>query len=120
MNGHVDDEGRALIPIRVAASDGSEPQEFLAWIDTAFNGSLVLPKSKVKELQLLRQSTAEAVLADGNKVELETFGCVIEWFGKQIETQIVSNNSVYGLVGTMLLARHRLEIDYEHGAVSID
>ncbi len=83
MNGHVDDQLRALIPIRVAAR-GGEPREVLAWIDTAFNGSLVLPQVKVDELQLPKESSAEAILANGNKVELETYGCAIEWFGKSI------------------------------------
>ena len=52
MNGHVDEQLRPLIPIRATAR-GGEPQEILAWIDTAFNGSLVIPQAKVDELQLM-------------------------------------------------------------------
>lgn len=44
MNGHVDDKLRALIPVSVAASTSDELKEILAWIDTAFNGSLVVPR----------------------------------------------------------------------------
>ncbi|MEM7315270.1 MAG: hypothetical protein AAF497_19190 [Planctomycetota bacterium] len=87
MKGFVDDNLRALVQIRVFGPNATEATELLAWIDTAFNGSLVLPKQKVKELGEM-ESTAEAILADGNKVELETFGCSIEWFGKRYETQV--------------------------------
>ena len=47
MNGHVDDKWRALIPISVAASANDERKEILAWVDTAFNGSLVIPRDKI-------------------------------------------------------------------------
>ena len=119
MNGHVDDMLRALIPISVAASASEEGKEILAWVDTAFNGSLVIPRAKIQELGLVQESSAEAVLADGNTVELETYACRLEWFGSTYETQIVVNDSEYPLLGTMLLAGHRLEIDYEKQTVAI-
>ncbi len=118
MNGHVDEQLRALISVCVAAR-GGEPQEILVWIDTAFNGSLVIPQAKVDELQLTIESSAEAILANGSKVELETYGCAIEWFGQTFDTQIVTNDGEYGLIGTMLLAGHKLEIDYSAGTVTL-
>lgn len=119
MSGYVDDQLRALIPIRVAATDEEQYQELLAWIDTAFNGSLVIPKTRVEELGLVQESSAEAILADGNKVELETFGCWVEWFGTRYHTQVVINDSAYALLGTILLDGHRLDIDYSHRLVSL-
>ena len=119
MIGFVDDKWRALIRIRVASPNVDELIELLVWIDTAFNGSLVLPRNKVEELRLPMESSAEAILADGNKVELETFGCSIEWFGQRYDTQIMTNDSEYGLVGTMLLAGRRLTIDYENRTVEL-
>ena len=119
MNGHVDEELRALLPIQVGATNDNETHELIAWIDTAFNGSLVIPESKVNELRLVQESSAEAILADGNKVQLETFACRIKWFGKLYETQVVTNESEYALLGTILLADHRLEIDYSAGTVSL-
>jgi clan AA aspartic protease len=108
MNGHVDDKLRALIPISVAAGASDERAEVLAWVDTAFNGSLVIPRDKIKELRLVQESSAEAVLADGNTVELETYVCFLEWFGATYETQVVVNDSEFPLLGTMLLAGRRL------------
>ncbi len=52
MKGHVDEALQALIPIRVSAGNNDEPHEFLAWVDTAFNGSLVIPSKWAEKLQL--------------------------------------------------------------------
>src|SRR5262245_55269520 len=84
----------------------------LAWIDTAFNGGLVIPGKQVAELGLSKQSSAEAILADGRTVELETFACFLDWFGKTYETQITAGDADFPLLGTMLLEGHRLHIDY--------
>ena len=80
MNGLVDDELRALINVKIGSPGRNNATEIAVWIDTAFNGSLVLPDAMVDSLELPQQSTAEAILADGKKVELATFGRDIEWF----------------------------------------
>ena len=119
MNGHVDETLRALIRIRIAGIRQEEFSEIWAWVDTAFNGSLVIPRSKAEELRLTMESSAEAILADGRKVELETFACRIEWFGTIYDTQVVLNDSEYALLGTTLLAGRRLEVDYAARTMSI-
>ena len=119
MDGQVDDQLRALIPIQVSATDVDEIHEIIAWVDTAFNGSLVIPKTRIDELELTQESSAEAMLADGHKVELETFGCWVEWFGTRYHTQVVMNDSNYALLGTILLDGHRLEIDYTQKSVAL-
>jgi predicted aspartyl protease len=81
LNGHVDEKLRALVPIRIASTNGQNVCDLWAWVDTAFNGSLVVPGSAQETLDLIVESTAEAILADWTKVQLETFGCQIEWFG---------------------------------------
>ncbi len=93
--------------------------ETLAWVDTAFNGSLVLPNSLAKDLGLAVESCVEAVLADGNIVELESHGCRIEWFGKAYNTQAMTNDSKYALLGTIMLDGHMLTIDYASKTVSL-
>ena len=120
MMGKVDDQSRALVPIRIGQGDNENRKEVLAWVDTAFNGTLVIPKSQIDELELPVESSAEAVLADGTIVQLETFGCSVEWFGKTYDTQVVPNDGVFALLGTMLLANRRLEIDYAAMTVKIE
>jgi clan AA aspartic protease len=98
--------------VSVSASRGGARTELLAWIDTAFNGGLALPRRYVADLGLAKQSSAEAVLADGRTVELETFGCFLDWFGNTYDTQVAASDGEYPLLGTMLLDGHRLNINY--------
>lgn len=118
MKGFVDEKVRALIRVPVSASSNANRIELPVWIDTAFNGGLVIPRKQVAELGLMKQSSAEAVLADGSTVQLETFACFFDWFGNSYETQIVASDGEYPLLGTMLLDGHRLEIDY--GAKTVE
>jgi predicted aspartyl protease len=67
----------------------------------------------------VKESSAEAILADGHSVELETYACFVEWFGKSYETQIVANDGEYPLLGTMLLEGHHLNIDYQAKTVEL-
>jgi clan AA aspartic protease len=119
VNGWVDDQLRALLRVPVSASRGGGRTEIAVWIDTAFNGGLAIPRQQVAELGLVQQSSAEAVLADGRSVELETFACFLDWFGNCYETQIAASDGQYPLLGTMLLAGHRLAIDYAARTVEL-
>jgi len=119
VNGFVDDKLRALISVPVAATSASDRTELDVWIDTAFNGGLVIPRKHIESLGLIKESSAEAILADGKTVELETYACFFDWFGATYETQIVANDGEYPLLGTMLLSGRRLEIDYDAGTVVV-
>ena len=119
MNGFVDEDLRALVRIPISASNGGTRSDIVAWIDTAFNGGLAIPRSQIAELGLSERSSAAAVLADGNTVELPTFACSIDWFGKSYKTQVVASDGKYALLGTMLLNGHRLNIDYEAKTVNL-
>ena len=59
------------------------------------------------------------MLADGTTVELETYACFLDWFGATYETQIIANDGEYPLLGTMLLAGRKLEIDYVAKTVTL-
>jgi predicted aspartyl protease len=112
VNGSVDDQLRALLRVPVSASRGGERFALVAWIDTAFNGGLAIPRTQIAELGLSKQSSAEAILADGRSVELETIACFLDWFCKTYETQVAASDGEYPLLGTMLLGGHRLDINY--------
>jgi clan AA aspartic protease len=108
-----------MISFGVSASRGGPRREIVAWVDTAFNGGLVIPRDQVVELGLVKESSAEAILADGRVVELETYACFLDWFGDSYETQIVANDGKCSLLGTMLLDGHRLLIDYRAKTVEL-
>jgi clan AA aspartic protease len=119
VNGSVDDNLRALLRVPVSASRDGNRTNIAAWVDTAFNGGLVIPRKLIAQLGLVKESSAEATLADGQCVELETFASFIDWFGESYETQIVANDGEYPLLGTMLLDGHRLAIDYQAKTVEL-
>jgi clan AA aspartic protease len=110
---------RALLRVPVSGSRAGTRLDIVVWIDTAFNGGLALPRKQIAELGLEKESSAEAIMADGQCVELETFACFVDWFGHCYETQIVAKDGEYPLLGTMLLDNHRLEIDYEAKTVDL-
>jgi clan AA aspartic protease len=119
VNGIVDDSLRALVRLPISASGAAGYHVLDVWIDTAFNGTLVLPRKHVAALGLVKESSAEAILADGRSVELETFACSLEWFGKRYETQVVANDGTYPLLGTSLLEGRRLTINYHAHTVEL-
>ena len=119
MNGVVDEELRALLDVPVSASSDGQRTALTVWVDTAFNGGLAIPRKKVAELGLSKQSSAEAILADGRSVQLETFACFLDWFGRTYETQIAASDGEYPLLGTMLLDGHHLDINYAAKTVEL-
>ncbi len=74
----------------------------------------------VDELGLKQEALAEAVLADGSRVTLESYVCYVNWFGEILAAQVIANDGKLPLLGTEFLANRRLVIDYTVGTVSID
>ncbi len=112
MTGRVDDQLRALVRVPLASSAEGPRTDIEAWVDTAFNGGLALPRAVAVGLGLPQEASTEAVLADGSTVALEAFGCYLDWFGGTYQTQVVVGDGAYPLLGTQLLAGRRLTIDY--------
>lgn len=115
----MDERLRALLRVPVSASRDGGRTDLVVWIDTAFNGGLAIPRQQVAELGLVKESSAEAILADGRSVDLETFACFLDWFGNTYETQIAASDGECPLLGTMLLDGHRLNINYATKTVEL-
>ncbi len=60
MNGHVDSYGRALVAVSVRPSDVTAAHDIQAWINTGFNGDLVLPQQQIDDLALPHTGTVKA------------------------------------------------------------
>ncbi len=91
----------------------------MAWVDTAFNGGLTIPRSLIAALGLAHEGSIDAVLADGRTVTVETFDCFLDWFGNTYRTQVVASDAAHPLLGTQLLAGRRLTVDYAAGTVDV-
>ncbi len=119
MNGEVDNSGRALIGLRVRPSADADATSLAAWVDTAFTGELVIPRGTIDKLGLQQSAAVMAGLADGTQVVLETYSCIVEWFGQDRKVDVVENAGQFPLLGVGLLRDRRLEIDYRSRTLSI-
>jgi hypothetical protein len=50
---------------------------------------------------------------------LETYSCVLNWFGQERSIEVIENEGEFPLLGVALLRDHRLTIDYPAGVVEI-
>ncbi len=90
MNGVVDEFGRALVTLGIRATQDTQTTAVQAWIDTAFDGELVMPRRMIEAAQLEQTAGIEATLADGNAVMLESFACLLDWFGEHRPVEVIA------------------------------
>ena len=119
MKGHVDELGRALLRFKLLQKETGETTMLDGWIDTAFNGELVIPKSMIQSASLRQTSGCLSRLADGKTVTLPVFECEIDWMGTRQLVEIVANDGELPLIGVGLLIGCKLTIDYRNGDVEL-
>ena len=117
MIGRVDPSGRALLEITLRT--GATSQALEVWIDTGFSGDLVLPQFVVDDWQLQQSGSVDAILADGTQIELRTYSCAIDWFGKVRLLEIIANDGDVPLLGVGLLLGKELRVDYRNLKLSL-
>ena len=66
MRAWIDDQNRAMVEVSIASHARSKRENVEAWLDTAFDGHLVMPKSEIVRLGLGVLADTDAVLADGS------------------------------------------------------
>ncbi len=120
MNGFVDEFGRALLKLKICSSANEDPIEITAWVDTAFNGELVVPRTLIETVDMKQSAGIRARLADGSEATLESYTCILEWFGDTRAVEVIANNGHMPLMGIGLLIGHRLTVDYTDLTVSLE
>lgn len=120
MIGEVDEAERALLELSIQNSPGSDVVRLVVWIDTAFDGELVVSLDDIQSMQLTQAAAISATLADGTVVILETYDCFVEWFGKWRSVQVIANEGDWALLGTALLRDRQLIIDYRAKSVVLE
>ena len=120
MNGEVDNSGRAIVSLLVRAFADADATRLAGWVDTAFTGELVIPRATIERLGLRQSGAVSAGLADGTQIVLETYSCVVKWFGGPRIVEVVENDGQVPLLGVGLLRDRRLEIDYRARTVLIE
>ena len=119
MKAWIDEENRAIVEVCVANHARSQRQSIQAWIDTAFDGHLVMPKSEIERLGLGVLADTDAVLADGSTARLRCYYCVVDWMDQTIPVQVVENIGNLPLIGTALLSTVDLRINYRTGVCTL-
>ena len=120
MKGHVDRFGRALVTVSIRPSDVAAAHHIEVWIDTGFNGDLVLSQQQIDDLALPPSGTVKAILADGSEVVLQRYTCLIDWFGEERDLEVIANAGEYPLLGVGLLVGYDLHISYRSGDITIN
>jgi clan AA aspartic protease len=119
MIGHVDDSGRATLPIELIDEQGNNRFAIDVWIDTGFTGDLVVPESLIDQLELPISGSVDGILADGSQTVLKTYHCRIKWFGRERDLEVIANNGDFPLLGVGLLLAKELRVDYTNLSVSL-
>jgi clan AA aspartic protease len=120
VNGQVDGYGRALLVLNVRATEDAEPVDLTVWIDTAFTGELVIPRQTLQAMGLPQSAAVMAGLADGTQVVLESYSCVVDWFGDLRLVEVIENDGEFPLLGVGLLSDRRLEVNYRSRSLALD
>ena len=120
MIGKVDALGRALLDLQVSPDINQEPTCITAWVDTAFNGELVVPRSIIMSAGFKQSAGCVARLADGKQVILEPYTCVLDWFDGKESIEVIANDGETPLLGIGLLVGHRLVVDYLHRSLELE
>ena len=113
ISGVVTEDGVPLIVLRLAGDD------WVAVIDTGFNGALELPNPLKERLDVISLGLVRSELAAGVVIGEEAFLVQIEFDGDEVETYATFADVEHVLVGTRLLAKHRLEIAFRRESVRL-
>lgn len=112
MTGWVDGNGLAWVRIDVQNPWTGVSLPIDACIDTAFSGELALPLSHVQALPLPLSSKAVVTCADGSQMNMDTYTCLLPWFGSVRQIEAIGKPGGNALIGVQLLLQHELTINY--------
>ncbi len=108
IRGVVNARREAVVRLWVRGPGGAD-LNLDAVIDSGFTASLTLPGAAIATLGLARQSSSQAVLADGTIRRIELYAAEVEWDGIW-RPVLVSAVGTEVLVGMGLLAGHELRV----------
>ncbi len=120
MKGLVDSRGRAIVTLSIRSAADSSETPLSAWIDTAFTGDFVLPRTEIERLGLTRSTLTSVVLGDGQESQRPAFTAWIMWFGELREVEVVASDVETALLGVTMMLGHRLVVDYRSLRLSLE
>ena len=103
----------AMIPLTIHGLGGKQ-QDIEARIDTGFSGALTVQPMVIAGLGLAWRSQAQATLANGSVIQLDTYYATVLWDGA-IRNIVIAAADTNPLLGTGLLAGHEVRIQMVMG-----
>ena len=120
MTGVVDNAGRSLLRVRLRHPVTSVESDIDVWIDTVFTSDLVIPLQNIVQMGLPIAQVVRASLADGSEVELDTYACQLDWFGKWLDIEAIANQGLYPLLGVGLMQARELNINFKTQTLTLN
>jgi predicted aspartyl protease len=102
--GEVSADGVPFINLSIAG------RKWTAIIDTGFNGDLELPILLKNQLQAIPIGQIDSFLAGGQRIQEEAYTVKFPFDGKILQADVTFVDGDTILLGTRLIALHRLEI----------
>ena len=120
IRGRIDEGYRPTVDVPFRLTGSAESVSFACWVDTGFNGHVVLRPQHRERLNIEPKGLVDAVLADGSIVQIPCYSSEIFWMGTWTEIEVLlSDHGEMPLLGLGLIVDYRLEIDYPTGEVLI-
>ena len=113
IEGHVTDDGIPIVVLEVCG------QQWRAIIDTGFNGDIELPESLQADLHGECVGRVSSLLAAGQRIEEDVYLVEFPFAGEMRTVQATFVSSEEILIGTHMLSRYRLAIDFPAKSLSI-
>lgn len=85
-------------------------------VDTGFSGELLLPQAAIEVLGLPHQMDVMSTLSDGVSRRVAVYKATILWDGELLEVGVLATGN-RPLLGTALLANHRVEIEFDEDSI---
>ena len=114
MRGKVTDEGVPILTLTVG------DQDWTTVIDTGFNGDLELPNELRHLVQPRFKGQFHSLLAGGQTILEDTFEVQFPLDGQTVIAEATFTNSSEILLGTGMLRRHRLGINFPKQSVRLN
>lgn len=118
IKGYFDNSGNPRLNIEVSGID--KQTNLSALIDTGFNGDLSLPVPIAISLGLKLIYSTEVILADGSTKSELLFAGGVMLAGKTTEAYIFLTGGEDALIGTNLLKKYTLKIDFAQQKIELE
>lgn len=114
IEGRVTSDGVPKIVLEV------EGRQWTAVIDTGFNGYLELPAALQAPLNAVYFGQVVSALGGGQELEEEAYYVEFPWDGDRVTAEVTFVDGDEILVGTRILSRQRLTVDFPAKTLRIE